>query len=324
MNTTFTIQKAVKKKAKLRLGIGGVSGSGKTYSALLLANGLAKWNKIVVIDTENESANLYSDLGKYSVLPLSEPYTPERYIETITACEQAGFDVIIIDSISHEWEGSGGILEIHGNMQGNSFTNWAKITPRHRALIDKILHCSTHIIVTFRKKQEYALNQEAGKLKVEKMGLKNIQREGMDYEMTVHLDLNLKHYVTASKDRSRLFMDKPEFIITSETGKLLKNWLESEDQPICTRCDAKFNKKTEITKAQAEKTEKIYKWALCKKCELLAKKHKAKQGKELADIEKEIDIENIKQSMAQEKKHKAKIKGALAMIGKKKKRNKSK
>lgn len=128
------LRKAERKQAKIKLGLQGPSGSGKTYSALLLAYGLVQdWAKVAVIDTENHSADLYAHLGDYRVLPLNRPYTPERYIQAIQACEDASMEVIIIDSITHEWDGAGGILETHGNMTGNSFTNWNKVTPRHNA-----------------------------------------------------------------------------------------------------------------------------------------------------------------------------------------------
>jgi hypothetical protein len=327
MNTQFKIQSAIKKKAKLRLGIGGVSGSGKTYSALLLASGIVPWDKIVVIDTENESANLYADLGDYKVLALGPDYTPERYIEAITACEQQGFEVIIIDSISHEWEGIGGCLEIVSRL-GGRYTDWKDVTPRHRKLIEKILQSPIHIIVTMRKKTDYdySKDEQKGKMIVEKIGLKDVQREGMDYEMTVQLDIDLKHYATASKDRSRLFMDKPPFMITPDTGKQLKQWLESESKPICARCDTKLNLKTEITKTQAQKTEKEYNMPLCKKCELVAKKYKKEQNNLNDKIEKELEkdekqakfeksLEDIKHKNKQ-KEHAKKVKGAKELFGK--------
>jgi archaellum biogenesis ATPase FlaH len=114
------------------MALQGPSGSGKTYSALLLAFGLCNdWTKIAVIDSENHSSVLYSHLGEYNVLPIQEPFTPEKYMEAIHICEQEKMEVIIIDSVSHEWDGSGGILDIHSNMMGNSFTNWSKVTPRH-------------------------------------------------------------------------------------------------------------------------------------------------------------------------------------------------
>ena len=107
----------------MRLALQGASGSGKTYSSLLLACGMASdWTKIAVIDTENGSADLYAHLGAYNVLSLSEPYNPEKYIDAIGICESAGMEVIIIDSISHCWDY---LLDFHANLQGNSFANWA-------------------------------------------------------------------------------------------------------------------------------------------------------------------------------------------------------
>lgn len=226
---TLQLRKATRQKAKIRLGLSAVSGGGKTYSALLIAYGLCgDWNKIAIIDTENNSADLYAHLGPYNVLPLSAPYAPEKYIEAVKACENSGIEVIIIDSITHEWDGKGGILEISNSMTGNSFTNWAKLTPRHQAFIDSILQSSCHIITSVRRKQDYELSQnEKGKLEPVKVGLKEVTREGFEYELTVNLELDVKHNASASKDRTGLFSGKPSFVPSVETGKLIKAWCES-------------------------------------------------------------------------------------------------
>ena len=219
------IRKVERKQAKIKLGMQGVSGSGKTYSSLLLAFGLTNnWKKIAVIDTENHSADLYAHLGDYNVLNLAKPFSPEKYIMAIEACENAGVEVIIIDSISHEWDGAGGILEVHGAMMGNSFTNWNRITPRHNSFVQKILQSHCHVIATIRSKQDYVLSEKNGKYVPEKVGLKGITRDGIDYEFTVVFDIDIKHNATASKDRTCLFMDKPQFVISSETGVAIKNW----------------------------------------------------------------------------------------------------
>lgn len=220
------LKKATRKTVKLRLGLSGASGFGKTYSALLLAYGMVNdWTKIAVIDTENESASLYSDLGEYNTLPLAAPYTPERYIEAIKTCESAGIEVIIIDSITHEWDGKGGCLEIYDKL-GGRYQDWAKITPRHQSFLDAILHSKCHILTTVRRKQDYDLvKNDGGKLEVKKVGTKEVTREGFEYELTVNFEfLNDNHFVKASKDRTSLFMNKPEFIITPETGKQLVEW----------------------------------------------------------------------------------------------------
>lgn len=219
------LRKATRQKAKIRLGLSAVSGGGKTYSALLIAYGITNdWGKIAVIDTENSSADLYSDLGDYNVLPLSAPYSPERYVEAIHDCEAAGMEVIIIDSITHEWEGKGGCLEIVDQL-GGRYQDWAKVTPRHQAFIDAILQSKCHIITTVRRKQDYEMTKDSnGKIKVEKAGLKEVTREGFEYELTANLELDIRHNAKAMKDRTGLFMGKPEFVPTVETGKLIADW----------------------------------------------------------------------------------------------------
>lgn len=222
------LETASRKKAKIKLALQGPSGSGKTMSALLLAYGLCNnWGSIAVIDTENHSAELYSHFGNYNVVNIGLPFTPEKYCEAIQLCEKAGMEVIIIDSISHEWEGSGGILDIHANMVGNSFTNWSKLTPRHNAFIQTILQTPCHIIGTIRSKQDYVLQEKNGKMIPEKVGLKGVTREGMDYEFTIVFDIDIKHNATTTKDRTQLFAGKPEFRIGSETGSKILAWCNS-------------------------------------------------------------------------------------------------
>lgn len=218
------LRKATRKQAKIKLALQGPSGSGKTYSALLLASGITDYSKIAVIDTENHSADLYAHLGEYNVLQLSKPFTPERYIAAIETCEDAGMEVIIIDSVSHLWNETGGILDIHSNMAGNSFQNWSKLTPRFNSFIQKVLESNCHIITTLRTKQDYVLTDKNGKMVPEKVGLKSVIRDGYDFEMTVVFDLDIKHSATASKDRTGLFADKPEAVITSDYGKRILKW----------------------------------------------------------------------------------------------------
>lgn len=217
--------KAERKKAKIKLGLQGTSGSGKTYSALLLAFGLTEdWSKIAIIDTENHSANLYAHLGGYNVLPLEYPFNPEKFIKAIRLCVTAGMEAVIIDSISHEWEGTGGILDIHSQMTGNSFTAWAKLTPRHNAFIQEILQSPVHILATIRTKQDYVLVDKNGKMVPEKVRLKGITRDGMDYEFTTVFDLDIKNNASISKDRTGLFFGQPEQKISTQTGRVIREW----------------------------------------------------------------------------------------------------
>jgi len=219
------LRKSERKQAKIKLAIQGCAGSGKTYSSLLLAFGITNnWQKIAVIDSENGSADLYAHLGAYNVLNLNNNYSPENYMEAIAICEKAGIEVIILDSISHAWDF---LLDVHANMQGNSFSNWGKITPRQSALIQKILQSKTHVICTMRTKQDYVLNQKDGKFIPEKVGLKAVQRDGLDYEFTLVFDVDIKHIATTSKDRTGLFMGKPEFTISENTGKRILDWCNS-------------------------------------------------------------------------------------------------
>lgn len=223
----MNLRKATRQKAKIRLGLSAVSGGGKTYSALLIAYGLCgDWSKVALIDTENGSGDLYADLGPYNVLPLAPDFTPEKYIQAIKACEAAGMDVIIIDSITHEWDGKGGCLEIV-DKAGGRYQDWAKVTPRHQAFIDAIIGSSCHVITTVRRKQDYEMTKtQDGKVKVEKAGMKEVTREGFEYELTVNLEMDTRHNATASKDRTGLFIDRPAFVPTVDTGKLIRQWCE--------------------------------------------------------------------------------------------------
>lgn len=229
-----TLRKAARSKAKIRLGLSAVAGGGKTYSAILIAKGLTgDLSKVAIIDTENGSADLYAHMGDYNVLTLTPPFPPEKYINAIKECEQAGMEVIIIDSITHEWDGAGGCLDIVEELtkkdpKHNSYTQWRNVTPRHQAFVDAILQSPAHIITTVRRKQDYEMSKGPdGKVTVTKAGLKEITRENYEYELTTNLELDQLHNATASKDRTGLFIDKPAFTPTEETGKLIKEWCDT-------------------------------------------------------------------------------------------------
>lgn len=219
------IRRSERKQAKIKLALQGSSGSGKTYSSLLLAKGLTggDFTKIAIIDTENKSADLYAHLGNYNVVSMEAPYSPERYIEAIEICEKAGMEVIILDSISHCWDY---LLDVHSNMPGNSFANWGKITPRQNSFINKILRSESHIIATMRVKQDYVLSQKNGKMVPEKVGLKAIQRNDLDYEFTILFDIDITHQAKATKDRTGLFVNMSEFKIGPITGTKIRDWCE--------------------------------------------------------------------------------------------------
>lgn len=222
---------AKREDIKLRIGISGASGFGKTYSAILMGIGMASEAcKVALIDTENGSSHLYSSLGNFNVLKLEAPFTPERYNEAISMCEKAGMEVIIIDSISHEWKGNGGCLDIH-QASGGRFQDWAKVTPKHQSFIDTILGSICHVITTVRRKTDYSIGtNEYGRSIVIKHGTKEITREGFEYELTVNFELiNAQHLAKASKDRTGLFNNKPEFIINKATGKKLRDFANNSN-----------------------------------------------------------------------------------------------
>jgi hypothetical protein len=234
-------EKAQRKKSKLRLGLVGTAGSGKTYSALKIAKGLG--GRIAVIDTENGSADLYANLCDYDVCTLQAPYEVNKYIQAIEYAEKNNYDIIIIDSLSHAWAGEGGLLDLQGKIADsgrggtNSYTAWRSVTPLHNKLIETIITSKCHIIATMRAKTDYSMEKDdnTNKTIIRKVGLAPVQREGMDYEFTLVFDLNHNHTAQASKDRTSLFENKLSITLDETTGQLLNEWLNSGvDIPLIT------------------------------------------------------------------------------------------
>lgn len=222
------LKKATRKQVKLRLNISAPSGAGKTYSALRMAKGLVSdWNKVAVIDTENGSASLYSHLGDFNTIDLTPPFTPEKYIEAINTCVNAGMEAIIIDSSTHEWACliEDNELLAQSKFRGNTWSAWSQTTPRHDKFINAVLHCPVHVITCTRSKMETVMGDDK---KVKKVGMKDVQREGWEYELTISLNIDRDtHLAIPSKDRTNLFEGKNPFLITEETGKEIANWCNS-------------------------------------------------------------------------------------------------
>lgn len=236
------------------MAITGPSGAGKTYTALKIAKGLSS-GKIAVIDTEAGSAQLYSNqvgIPDYDIVELAPPFTTPRYIELIDMAVREKYDVLIIDSISHQWQGAGSIMDRKEQEQlakptQNSFTLFSKYTPEHERFKQSIIQSDIHIIATMRSKTEYAMEtNERGKTAPRKVGLAPIQREGMDYEFSTVLDLNLDHIVTVSKDRTSLF-DGKNFVPDENTGIQIKEWLKHD----FTLGEMPINSHTRILELQA-------------------------------------------------------------------------
>ena len=230
--------KAERRKAKMRLALAGASGSGKTASSLLIAYGLCgDWGKIGLIDTENRSGELYvgatiggTEIGVYQALTLNAPFLAAKYTSAIAAAEEAGLEVVVIDSLSHAWDGEGGLLEKQGRLTDqlkNSYTAWRHITPEHNKLVEKMLQSPIHVIATMRSKTEYVLEEDdRGKKVPKKIGMAPIQRPGMEYEFTVFMDIDHTHAASASKDRTNT-LDGQFFMPSVKTGQMLRAWLDS-------------------------------------------------------------------------------------------------
>lgn len=239
---TLTFQRATKQQAKLRLALIGLAGSGKTYSALSIASHLVPGGKIAVIDTERGSASLYADRFTFDTLDLDR-HGPEHYVEAIEAAEQAGYDVIVLDSLSHAWAGKDGALEQVDKIakregKSNNFTAWRDVTPKHNRLVDAMLSCKAHLIATIRSKMEYVLEKDerTGKSAPRKVGLAPIQRDGLDYEFTVVGDMNLDHALIISKSRCEAVpvgdvIERPG----EKLARTLRDWLSTGAAPAPAR-----------------------------------------------------------------------------------------
>lgn len=227
----MAFRKATKKQARLRLALIGPSGSGKTYTALTIATHLG--GRIAVIDTERGSASKYADLFSFDVQELST-FHPQRYIEAITEAQAAGYDVLVIDSLSHAWMGKDGALELvdraaKRNPSGNSFAAWRDVTPLHNALVNAMLAARLHIIVTLRSKMEYVQERDdKGKTVIRKVGLQPVQRDGLEYEFDVVGDLDQDNTLVVTKTRCSALTGAVSPKPGRELASTLDAWLQGE------------------------------------------------------------------------------------------------
>lgn len=240
----MSFKKAVKEQAKLRLAIDGLAGSGKTFSTLSIAKWIARYiresqqgeGRIALIDSERGSASLYADEFDFDVTEL-DSFSPLAYVDKIKEAEEAGYDIIIADSISHAWAGKGGALDQKdqaADRGGNSWTAWRSVTPKHNALVDAMLQCKAHFMATMRVKMEYVQerDEKSGKTEIKKVGLASIQREGMEYEFTLVGDIDHSHTLKISKTRVRGIDIGDQFEKPGETfAKKIYSWLMSGAVP---------------------------------------------------------------------------------------------
>ena len=240
----FQVTEAEREKEKAVIGFIGCSGSGKTVSALMVAYGMMKeaypdaseseiWVKVGVVDTEHRRSKLYANLhigdihiGKFRHIDFTPPFTTERYQMAVQTIKAAGAEVVIVDSISHNWMGEGGIVETHGQMSGNSFQNWGKLVPETTKLIKTLTQNNVHILATFRTKTEYVVEPNSeGKMAPRKVGTKPVQKEEMEYEFMLNFVIDIDHVASTSKDNTQMFEGKPQKL-TPEVGRMLYQWLE--------------------------------------------------------------------------------------------------
>ncbi|EOO33942.1 hypothetical protein IIU_02682 [Bacillus cereus VD133] len=240
----FQVTQAKREKMKAVIGFIGCSGSGKTGSSLLTAFGMMQeahpnlteeelWKKIGVIDTEHERSKLHvglvygeTKIGNFLHINFTPPYTTERYSEAVQVMKNAGAEVLIIDSLSHNWQGEGGIIETHGEMSGNSFQNWGKLSSETTKLIKTLTQNNVHILATLRTKTEYVVEPDAkGKMAPRKVGTKPVQKDEMEYEFMLNFVIDIDHVADTSKDNTQMFEGNPQKI-TVEVGRKLYQWLE--------------------------------------------------------------------------------------------------
>jgi hypothetical protein len=226
---SMMFQKATKQSARLRMALIGVAGSGKTYTSLNIARHLG--GRVAVIDTERGSASKYSDMFDFDVLEL-EVFSPNMYVDAIQAAEEAGYEVLIIDSLSHAWTGRGGALDMvdktaKRSQSGNTFGAWRDVTPLHNTMVDAIINARMHIITTMRAKTDYVQekNEKTGRITVRKVGLAPVQRDGLEYEFDVVADLDQDNNLIVGKTRCPAVAGAVIPKAGKEIALKLKNWL---------------------------------------------------------------------------------------------------
>lgn len=229
--------KAVKHEAKLRMAFSGPAGSGKTFSALSVGS---NFGRMAVVDTENKSASKYADLFDFDVMEMEPPYHPDKFVEAIKAAELAGYDVIILDSITHAWSGTGGVLEQKeqfAKQRGyNDYTAWGPAGEIHQRLVDGIVGAKIHVISTMRSKTKYVMEDYTDrhgntKQKPVKAGMGAIQKDGMEYEFDVHLEMDAENNGIVTKTRCTEIASKVFPKPGDELGQILMNWLSGEPMP---------------------------------------------------------------------------------------------
>lgn len=232
----FKVKKAKREKIFAKVALMAPSGGGKTYSSLRLATGMAeeikkqtgKDARILLGNTEQKRGYYYANEFDYDIVDIDAPHNPEKYVEFIEFAVSEGYDILIIDSSSHEWEGKGGCLELQ-QQAGGTYQSWAKVTPRHNKFINAIADSPIHIIATMRGKDQYEVNRDdRGKTSVQKLGVGAKQRDGFEYEFTCTFLIDQKtNCAEAQKDNTHIFENEGSTLLTEKHGQKIIQWANS-------------------------------------------------------------------------------------------------
>ena len=229
----FQVKKAKRETIFSKIAIIAPSGGGKTYGGLRLATGMAeeiknetgKDARILMGNTESKRGLYYANEFDYDIVDIDPPYNPEKFVELIEFAVSEGYDILIIDSSSHEWEGKGGCLELQ-QQAGGTYQAWSKVTPRHQKFINAIADSPIHIIATMRGKDQYEMSKdERGRASVQKLGVGAKQREGFEYEFTCTFLVDQKtNTAEVQKDNTHIFDSEGPTILTEAHGRKIIQW----------------------------------------------------------------------------------------------------
>lgn len=232
----FQVKKAKREKIYVKVALMAPSGGGKTYGSLRLATGMAeeiknetgKDAKILLANTEQKRGYYYANEFDYDIVDIDAPHNPEKYVELIEFAVSEGYDILIIDSSSHEWEGKGGCLELQ-QQAGGTYQAWGKVTPRHNKFINAIADSPIHIIATMRGKDQYEVSKDdRGKTSVQKLGVGAKQRDGFEYEFTCTFLIDQKtNCAEVQKDNTHIFEHEGATLLTENHGKKIMQWANS-------------------------------------------------------------------------------------------------
>lgn len=224
-------QKAKREQIWVKVLFTGPSGSGKTYSALRMATGFAakEGGRVAFVDTENGRVRYYANEFDFDEMQLTAPYTSEKYMDAIALAISAGYHILVIDSLSHEWLWCNDVVN---NMPGNSFQNWGKVkTQHHNKLMEQVIQSPIHIFATARGKDKWSIEEKDGKKTPRKVGEGSVQSDDVEYNYTVTFNLTQDSNVaTCTKDNTHIFEGRYEKI-TEEDGKKLYDWANTGEKP---------------------------------------------------------------------------------------------